>query len=147
MGIFLHQDVGCTERVEEDSPVALDAEQHEVRPDPLWVQRPLAGLGNPAGAHDARQGGERDRQALRVAVILGQPVDHPVRPVREGNEPGSRDDARLAHPAAEQLPRPSRPADERTVADDQGPDGAGEALRETKGHGVRRSSEFARRDT
>ena len=80
-----------------------------------------------------------------VAVILGEPIDHPVRAVGEGDEPGGGDDPRLAHAAAQQLSRPPRAGDERAVADDEGADRAGEALREAERDRVGRGGELARR--
>ena len=52
----------------------------------------------------------------------------PSRAVLERDEPGRRDDARLAHAAAEQLPGAVRAADERARPDDDRADRAAEAL-------------------
>ena len=67
-------------------------------------RRPGAGLGDAARAHDAGQLGEDLREPAGVLVVVGQPLDHPVAAVPQRDEPGRGDHARLAHPAADELP-------------------------------------------
>ena len=45
-----------------------------------------------------------------VGVVLGEAVDHPVRAVGQGDQPGRGQDPRLAHPAADELARRDGPA-------------------------------------
>src|SRR5688572_12166595 len=65
-------------------------------------------------------------------MVLGEALDV----VLKGVEARGRDDAGLAHGAAEDLARPSRPVDERRVSEQHGSGGRSEALRQARGHGV-----------
>ena len=136
-----HQHAARPERLEERRAVAGHLEQHEVRPDPARVERSGGRLGGPAGGHDAVHPAERLGQPPGVGVVLGEAVDHAVRAVGEGDQAGRGEDPRLAHAAADHLPRPARAPDHVLRADDHRADRAGQALREAERDGVGRAGE------
>ena len=92
--------------------VASDPEEDEVRAHAPGVERSRRRLGGAAGGLDAVEAGQGLGEPARVGVVLGQPVDHPVRAVRQRDEPGRGQDAGLAHPAADQLAGAARAPDE-----------------------------------
>ena len=112
VGIFHHLDVARSEGGQERRPVALDAEQHEVRAHARRVERARRRLGRPAGRDDAVHPGQRLGQAAGVGVVLGQPLDHAVRAVGQGDQPGGGEDPGLAHPATDHLAGAARAPDD-----------------------------------
>ncbi len=133
-----HPHASRLEGGEERGPIAIDTEQHEVGEPAAGIQRPvLVRLGDPAGRPDAGQLREPFGQATGVGVVLGQAADGPVRAVRERDEPGRREHAHLAHPAAEELARAARASDERARADDHRADRGAEALGQAERDAVR----------
>ena len=112
-GIRLEKDAaGLGPRLEERRAVTLHAEEHEVRPDPLGVERPVAGLGDVARGDDSGHRRERLGEAAGVRMVVGEPVDHPRAAVAQRDEAGGREDPGLAHPAADELPAaPGAPDD------------------------------------
>ncbi len=77
---------------------------------------------------DAVESGQPLGQAAGVGVVVGQPLDHAVGAVAQGDQSRRRQHADLAHAAAHDLARSAGPADEVGVADDDRSDRAGEAL-------------------
>ena len=69
---------------------------------------PGVGWAMPPAAPDAVEAAQGLGQSAGVGVVVGEPVDHAVRPVRQRDEPGGREDPGLAHAAADQLARPRR---------------------------------------
>jgi hypothetical protein len=119
VGIFIHHDISCSESREERRPVAIDAEEDKTRRDTAWIQRPFARLGDTSGADDAGQDGEAFGKPAGMTMILCQPVDHPVRAIRERDKTRRCDDSCLAHPPAKELARAPRTSDERPVPNNE----------------------------
>jgi len=78
-------------------------------------------------------------------VVLGEPVDHAVRTVAQGYQPGRGKHADLAHAAADELSPAPRSVDEFLRSDDERANGAGEPLREAERHRVGRLGQLPRR--
>src|SRR3990170_2766789 len=76
--------------------------------------------------------GQAAGQARRVGVVLGEPVDHAF----ERNQPGRGEDAHLAHPAAQHLPRAARARHELARAADERADRRRQALGQAEGDRV-----------
>ena len=143
VGIFHHLDVSRSERRQEGRPLALDAEQHEVRAHARGIERSGARLGRPARRNDA--------------VHPGQPVGHggrwrgprpgggSSRPVhRTGRPARRRPGSRLAHPATDHLPGATRAPDDVPPTDDQRADRAGQPLGQAERDRVGRVGEVGR---
>ena len=77
---------------------------------------------------DARDQSQALRQRARILMILGEPIDHRV----QCDEARRRDNAGLAHPAAEQLANPMRARNEILAAAQYRADRTCEALRQAK---------------
>ena len=101
---------------------AAHVEDHDVGLDPVGVDRDAGQLRQPA------------RQTPRALVVLGQAVDVVLQRV----DPGGRDDARLAHRAAEALLEDPGLLDERARARQHGADRRAEALGQVEPHAVER---------
>lgn len=82
---------------------------------------------------DARDQRQSLGQRTRIPMIFGEAIDH------RGQRDDScrRYDSRLAHPAAEHLPRPVRPGDKILAAAKNRTDRTGQALGQAKREGVR----------
>ena len=65
-------------------------------------------------------------------MVLGEPLDHALGPVAEGDQAGGRQDADLAHAAADELAGATGARDEAPLADHDRADRAGQALREAE---------------
>jgi len=99
VGILGHQDAPGPEALEEGSSVAPDAEQDEVRADPVRVQLTQPGLGDPSCRLDPIEIGQALGKSPGVGVVIGQPLDHPVGSIAQGNQAGRGEDAHLAQAA------------------------------------------------
>ena len=144
VGIFHHLDVSRSERGQECRPVALDAEDHEVRADAPRIERTGRGLRRPTGRDDAIEPGQRLREPAGVGVVLGQALDHAVRAVGEGHQAGRGQDPGLAHAATDHLARASGAPDDLARPDDHRSDRTGERLGEAERDGVGRVGQVGR---
>jgi hypothetical protein len=111
-GVFDHQHAAGFQSVEEGGPVSAYSEDHEVRGAASGIQPAEHRLGQPSGGFDPVERGQSLGQAAGVGMVLGQPIDHPVRPVAQRDQPGRGQDADLAHSASDELPAAMSPEDE-----------------------------------
>ena len=114
--------------------------------DPGWIEPARRRLGDSPGRHDPVEVGQALGQAAGIGVIVGEALDHPVRTVAQGNQPGRGQDAHLAKAAADQLAGPAGAPDEVALADEDRADRAGQPLRQAERDGVGRSGQVAGRD-